>query len=108
MVVLEADPSRARAIARPSIDRYLHLPNYTNNLLRLGFAEDDFANGGSDRLVDAIVAWGTPERIIHRVKEHHAAGADHVCIQVLTETPQDLPTAMTGWRQLAATFARSS
>jgi probable F420-dependent oxidoreductase len=108
MVVLEADPSRARAIARPSIDRYLHAPNYTNNLLRLGFAEDDFANGGSDRLVDAIVAWGTPERIIHRVKEHHAAGADHVCIQVLTETPQDLPTAMTGWRQLAATFGRSS
>ncbi len=105
MVVLEADPTRARAIARPSIDRYLHAPNYTNNLLRLGFAADDFANGGSDRLVDAIVAWGTPEQIIGRVKEHHAAGADHVCIQVLTETPQDLPTAMTGWRQLAAVFA---
>ncbi len=107
MVVLEADPTRARAIARPSIDRYLHAPNYTNNLLRLGFAEDDFRNGGSDRLVDAIVAWGTPEQIIKRVKEHHAAGADHVCIQVLTETPQDLPTAMAGWRQLAAPFATS-
>jgi probable F420-dependent oxidoreductase len=106
MVVLEADPTRARAIARPSIDRYLHAPNYTNNLLRLGFTTDDFANGGSDRLVDAIVAWGTSEKIIQRVKEHHAAGADHVCIQVLTETPQDLPTAMHGWRQLAATFAR--
>ena len=105
MVVLEADPTRARAIARPSIDRYLNAPNYTNNLLRLGFTADDFANGGSDRLVDAIVAWGTPEQIIGRVKEHHAAGADHVCIQVLTETPQDLPTAMTGWRQLAPVFA---
>ncbi len=105
MVVLEADPTRARAIAWPSIDRYLHAPNYTNNLLRLGFTADDFANGGSDRLVDAIVAWGTPEQIIQRVKEHHAAGAEHVCIQVLTETPQDLPTAMAGWRQLAAVFA---
>src|SRR3989441_8048333 len=62
-------------------------------------------DGGSDRLVDAIVAWGTPEQIIKRVKEHHAAGADHVCIQVLTETPQDLPTALNGWRTLAATFA---
>ena len=107
MVVLEADPTRARAIARPSIDRYLNAPNYTNNLLRLGFSADDFANGGSDRLVDAIVAWGTPEQIIGRVKEHHAAGADHVCIQVLTEPPSDLPTAMTGWRQLAALFARA-
>jgi probable F420-dependent oxidoreductase len=105
MVVLEADPARARAIARPSIDRYLHAPNYTNNLLRLGFAEDDFLSGGSDRLVDAIVAWGTPEQIMQRVTEHHAAGADHVCIQVLTESPQDLPTALNGWRSLAASFA---
>ena len=70
-------------------------------------SEDDFRNGGSDRLVDAIVAWGTPEQIIKRVKEHHAAGADHVCIQVLTETPQDLPTAMAGWRQLAAVSSTS-
>jgi probable F420-dependent oxidoreductase len=105
MVVLEADPARARAIARPSIDRYLNAPNYTNNLLRLGFSADDFAEGGSDRLVDAIVAWGTPEQIIERVREHHRAGADHVCIQVLTEPPSDLPAAMTGWRQLAAVFA---
>src|SRR5712692_5379682 len=59
--VLETDPTRARAVARPSIDRYLHAPNYTNNLLRLGFAEDEFRNGGSDRLVDAIVAGGTAE-----------------------------------------------
>jgi probable F420-dependent oxidoreductase len=105
MVVLEADPARARAIARPSIDRYLNAPNYTNNLLRLGFSADDFAEGGSDRLVDAIVAWGTPEQIIERVREHHRVGADHVCIQVLTEPPSDLPAAMTGWRQLAAVFA---
>jgi probable F420-dependent oxidoreductase len=104
MVVLEADAARARAIARPTMDRYLHVPNYTNNLLRLGWSTDDFAN--SDRLVDAIVAWGTPEQIVQRVKEHHAAGADHVCIQVLTETPQDLPTALAGLRELAAAFSR--
>jgi probable F420-dependent oxidoreductase len=106
MVVVETDPDRARAIARPSMDRYLHAPNYTNNLLRLGFAEQDFANGGSDRLVDAIVAWGDPGAIFQRVREHHAAGADHVCIQVLTPTPQDLPAAMDGWRQLAPQLAR--
>ena len=106
MVVLETDPDRARAIARPSMDRYLHAPNYTNNLLRLGFSEQDFANGGSDRLVDAIIAWGDPASIMRRVREHHAAGADHVCIQVLTERPQDLSPAMAGWRQLAHEFAR--
>jgi len=108
MVVLEADPTKARAIARPSIDRYLHAPNYTNNLQRLGFSASDFAEGGSDRLVDAIVAWGTPEKIVERVKEHLVAGADHVCIQVLTETPQDLPMAMNGWRRLAAMFSSSN
>jgi probable F420-dependent oxidoreductase len=101
MVVVESDPQRARAIARPTMDRYLHAPNYTNNLLRLGYSEEDFANGGSDRLVDAIVAWGDLARIMSRVREHHAAGADHVCIQVLTETPQDLEAQMNGWRQLA-------
>jgi probable F420-dependent oxidoreductase len=104
MVVVESDPARARAIARPSIDRYLHAPNYTNNLLRLGFAEADFANGGSDRLVDAIVAWGDPARIMDKVHEHHRAGADHVCIQVLTEPPAVLNSAMDGWRQLAKVF----
>ena len=106
MVLLETDPDHARAIARPSIDRYLHSPNYTNNLLRLGFSEQDFADGGSDRLVDAIVAWGDPRTIMQRIREHHAAGADHVCIQVLSETPGDLAAAMDGWRRLAPEFAR--
>jgi probable F420-dependent oxidoreductase len=101
MVVVEPDADRARAIARPLIDRYLHAPNYVSNLMRLGFTQDDVANGGSDTLVDAIVAWGNPDRIMHRVAEHHAAGADHVCIQVLTETPGDLSASMAGWRQLA-------
>jgi probable F420-dependent oxidoreductase len=104
MVVVETNPERARAIARPSIDRYLHAPNYTNNLLRLGFAEQDFDNGGSDRLVDAIVAWGDAGTISQRLRAHHAAGADHVCIQVLTPTPQDLAASMDGWRQLAMEY----
>jgi probable F420-dependent oxidoreductase len=106
MVVLETDPDKARAIARPTTDRYLHLPNYTKNLLRLGFTEAEFANGGSDRLVDAIIAWGDPAAIMQRVREHHAAGADHVCIQVLSEHPEDLRPAMAGWRTLAREFAR--
>jgi probable F420-dependent oxidoreductase len=101
MVVVETDPQRARAIARPSIERYLNAPNYTNNLLRLGFAVEDFANGGSDRVVDAIVAWGDVPHIMRRVHDHHEAGADHVCIQVLTEPPQDLGQSMAAWRQLA-------
>jgi probable F420-dependent oxidoreductase len=106
MVVLETDPHKARAIARLSTERYLNAPNYTNNLLRLGYPESDFANGGTDRVVDAIVAWGNAGRIAERVREHHAAGADHVCIQVLTDPPQDHATAMDGWRTLAREFTR--
>jgi probable F420-dependent oxidoreductase len=105
MAVFETDPARARAIARATTDRYLHMPNYANNLLRLGFAESDFADGGSDRLVDAVVAWGDPESVMQRVREHHTAGADHVCVQVLTEGPPDLGASMAGWRQLAGVFA---
>src|SRR5579864_1687714 len=101
MVVVESDPERARAIARPSIDRYLHAPNYVNNLLRMGFSSDDIGNGGSDRLVDALIAWGEPSKIMQRVREHHEAGADHVCLQVLTEAPDDAKAAMEGYRQLA-------
>jgi probable F420-dependent oxidoreductase len=101
MVVLETDPTKARTIARAAMDRYLHAPNYTNNLLRLGYSEADISTGGSDRLVDELIAWGEPGKIMQRVREHHAAGADHVCIQVLTETPGDLAAAMQGWRQLA-------
>src|SRR2546422_799224 len=63
MVVLETEPQRAREIGRAVLARYLQLPNYTNNLRRLGYTEEDFADGGSDALVDALVAWGTPEDI---------------------------------------------
>ena len=91
MVVLETDPVEARLIARAGMKIYLGLPNYFNNLRRLGFDESDWSDGGSDRLVDAIVAWGTEEQIAARVAEHHAAGADHVCVQVLQADPRNSP-----------------
>lgn len=99
MVVLSSDPTEARRIARAGMKIYLGLPNYYNNLARSGFDESDWANGGSDRLVDAIVAWGTEEQIAARVAEHHAAGADHVCVQVLTDDRSRMPDAE--WRRLA-------
>jgi probable F420-dependent oxidoreductase len=98
MVVLETDPTEARRIARAGMKIYLGLPNYYNNLARLGFDESDWSDGGSDRLVDAIVAWGTEEQIASRVAEHHAAGADHVCVQVLTG---DMAMPESEWRRLA-------
>jgi probable F420-dependent oxidoreductase len=98
-VVLETDPSAARAIARAHMELYLGLPNYTNNLRSLGFGDDDLRDGGSNRLVDAIVAWGDVDAIVARVRAHHAAGADHVCIQVLPADPRALP--LPGWRTLA-------
>jgi len=98
-VVLETDPARARTIGRAFLGFYLTLPNYTNNFLRLGFGEADIQNGGSDRLIDAIVAWGDLNAIRKRIHAHHAAGADHVCIQVLTADAAALP--MAEWRELA-------
>ncbi|MET3804330.1 putative F420-dependent oxidoreductase [Nakamurella sp. UYEF19] len=86
-VVLDPDPSTARATARAYMKMYLDLPNYTGNLLTFGFTEDDLSDGGSDRLVDAIVPWGDVETIRSRVHEHLDAGADHVCIQPLTGGP---------------------
>ena len=85
-VVLTTDPDRARAIARTFTTGYLAMPNYANNLRELGWDEREFANGGSDALVDAIVAWGDPETIAERVRAHHDAGADHVCVQPLAGT----------------------
>jgi probable F420-dependent oxidoreductase len=82
-VVIDTDPQRARAAAREHTAFYLGLPNYVNNLRQLGFSDDDLADGGSDRLVDAIVAWGDPGDIAVRVRDHLSAGADHVLIQPL-------------------------
>jgi len=98
MVALTADAEQARAIGRESLSHYMGLPNYTNNLRRLGFGDDDFAGGGSDRLIDGLVAWGTPDAIAARVREHRDAGADHVCIQVLGVADR-FPRAE--WRELA-------
>jgi probable F420-dependent oxidoreductase len=85
VVVLEPDPARARAIGRRHMTSYLRLPNYVNNLRALGYGDADFADGGSDELVDAIVAWGDEEAIAERVREHLGAGADHVAIQAYAE-----------------------
>jgi probable F420-dependent oxidoreductase len=98
-VVLERDATRARALARRFAAVYLSLPNYTNNLRTLGFTEDDLSGGGSDRLVDAVVAWGTTEAIVARVREHHDAGADHVCVQVVPAPEGSFPLAE--YRELA-------
>ena len=81
MVLLESDASKARAIARQNMQIYTTLPNYQNNLKWLGYEDADFENGGSDRLVDAIVAWGDEKAIAARIQAHYDAGADHVCIQ---------------------------
>lgn len=89
-VLLEQDPAEARRLVRQTLAWYLTLPNYTNNLRWLGFADDDFAHGSSDRLVDALVAWGDEEAIAARVHAHLAAGADHVCVQPIGRTFGDL------------------
>jgi probable F420-dependent oxidoreductase len=98
-VVLDTDPDRARAAARLHMATYLTLPNYTNNLRRLGWGDDDLADGGSDRLVDAIVAWGDEQAIVERVQAHLDAGADHVAVQVLAESFGTVPVDQ--WRTLA-------
>jgi probable F420-dependent oxidoreductase len=82
-VVVQTDPDEARRIARAHMKVYLALPNYANNLKHLGYGDDDLAGGGSDRLVDAIVAWGDEEAIACRVREHLEGGADHVLLQPL-------------------------
>jgi probable F420-dependent oxidoreductase len=98
-VVLESDAGAARAIAREHLAGYLGLPNYANNWKRIGFTDEDIADGGSDRLVDALVVWGDEAAILARVQEHRDAGADHVCVQVLTG---DLMTpSRDEWRRLA-------
>ena len=100
MVVLETDPTRAREIARGTLAMYLPgLPNYANNVRRLGFTDEDLTAPLSDRLVDALVAWGDAESIAARVRAHHDAGADHVAIQVLPFT--DIEVVMRDHRTLA-------
>jgi len=80
-VLLEREPSKARRVARGACAFYLGLAHYQKSLRRLGFGEDDLAGGGSDRLIDALVAWGDVKDLARRLREHHDAGATHVCIQ---------------------------
>jgi probable F420-dependent oxidoreductase len=91
--VVEQDPTQARRIARELLAIYLTFPNYVRAWERAGFAPEDLADGGSDRLVDAMVTWGSPEEIAERVTAHLEAGADHVCLQVLDPDPSALPMA---------------
>jgi probable F420-dependent oxidoreductase len=93
------DADEARGIGTDWIRGYLAMPNYVHNLLRSGFTEEDLAQV-SDRLFDAIIVWGDESAILRRVAEHHAAGADHVCVQVLTADPREFPREQ--WRRLAA------
>ncbi len=97
-VVLETDVARARELARAYAATYLSLPNYTNNLRAFGYGDDDIGGGGSDRLIDAVIPWGDAATIGARIREHHDAGADHVCIQVVADR-QGFPLAQ--YREIA-------
>jgi probable F420-dependent oxidoreductase len=106
-VVLDRDPARARAAARGGIGMFIGFPAYQANLRRLGFTDEDFVPGGSDRLIDAVTAWGDVDDVARRVQEHLDAGADHVTLHVLNSDPDDgsgngpgMPRRQ--WRELAA------
>jgi probable F420-dependent oxidoreductase len=104
--VLETDPQRARAIGRPRVQRpYLGLVNYTSNLRRLGWSDEDLSDGGSDALIDALVAWGTADQVAARLSEHLEAGADHVAIQLLAASDDEQAD---GYRKLAQALSLSS
>jgi probable F420-dependent oxidoreductase len=103
--VLEPDPAVARAIGRKHLEIYLKLPNYTGNFLRIGYKPEDLENGGSDRLVDGLVAWGDEDAVSARVQAHWDAGADHVCLQMLRRQDEAVPSEQ--WRRLAGVFGGS-
>lgn len=101
-VVLESDPATARGIARAMVQFYTTLPNYTNNWKECGFTQEDI-DTLSDRLIDALVAWGDLDAIARRLDEHYTAGADHVCVQVMTQGGMTAPVeeSLPVWRDLA-------
>jgi probable F420-dependent oxidoreductase len=98
--VLSTDPDEARRIGRAFARHYLALPNYANNLRRLGWSDGDIANDGSDKLIDAVVAWGDVDAIAARVRAHLDAGADHVCVQLRAESSAD--PALAGYAELTS------
>jgi probable F420-dependent oxidoreductase len=89
-MIASTDGGMARALARSWAASYLELPNYANNWRRLGYDDDDLAGGGSDRLMDAGIAWGDPPALASRVRAHLDAGADHVCMQVISDDDADV------------------
>ena len=98
--VLTSDRDEGRRIGRAFAQNYLALPNYANNLRRMGWSDDDLAAGGSDRLINALIAWGDVDAIVARVQAHLDAGADHVCIQVRADASTD--PALAAYAELAA------
>ena len=98
--VLDADAPRARETARRYAARYVGTANYANNLRRMGWGDDDLADGGSDRLVDAVVVQGDAAAIVERVRQHLDAGADHVCVQLRAPDAGDV--CLDGYRELRA------
>jgi probable F420-dependent oxidoreductase len=98
--VLSTDPDEARRIGRAFARHYLALPNYANNLRRLGWSDEDIANDGSDRMIDAVIAWGDVDAIVARVQAHLAGGADHVCVQLRVDSSAD--PALAGYAELAS------
>ncbi len=98
--VLSTDADTARRIGRAFAKHYLALPNYANNLRRLGWSDDDVADEGSDKLIDAVIAWGDVDTIVSRVKAHLDGGADHVCVQLRAESSAD--PALAGYAELAS------
>ena len=103
-MTLTDDVEEARRIGRKHLEIYLGFPNYVNNWKRLGFTDDDVADGGSDRLVDAMVVAGSVDRVAERVREHHDAGADHVCLQVVPADPSAMPVQE--WSDLSGLLHR--
>ena len=103
-VVLDTDPDRARALGRTRVRPHLGLVNYTSNLRRLGWTDDDLSGSGSDALIDALVAHGTPAEIAAQLTRHLDAGADHVCLHLITEEGTD---PLPGYRALAPALGLS-
>jgi probable F420-dependent oxidoreductase len=99
-VILTDSAEEARAIGTDRLRSYLAMPNYANNLLRSGFSADDLAQV-SDRLFDAVIAWGDEDAVMHRIADQRAAGADHVCVQILAADQTAFPREQ--WRRIAAT-----
>lgn len=97
--VLESSPARALAVARSRMGFYLNAPNYIRNFKRGGFTDDDLKDGGSERLIESFIVWGNADAVAGRVRQQLDAGADHVCIQALTDTPDQFP--LDSWQALA-------